>query len=85
MPEPQQATTNLYERAVDGPFAALCGGGQDNDGNMEDCITIAQLAGGGYALGDTKPEGKNRELRMTASEITSFARGWLEQLTDTTA
>ncbi|MFJ9128958.1 DUF397 domain-containing protein [Streptomyces sp. NPDC102340] len=80
-----QAATNLYERDVAGPFAALCGGGQDNDGNMESCITLAELNGGGYALGDTKPEGKDRELRMSADEITKFARGWLASHPDVTA
>ncbi|MFJ8668108.1 DUF397 domain-containing protein [Streptomyces sp. NPDC093600] len=69
--------SNLYEREVSGPFAALCGGGTDNDGNMESCITLAELHGGGYALGDSKPEGAGRELRMSAREITEFAREWL--------
>ncbi|MFE6098623.1 DUF397 domain-containing protein [Streptomyces laurentii] len=69
--------TDLYEREVTGPFAALCGGGTDNDGNMESCITLAELRGGGYALGDSKPEGTGRELRMSAAEITAFAREWL--------
>ncbi|PYC87749.1 DUF397 domain-containing protein [Streptomyces tateyamensis] len=67
---------NLYERDVTGPFAALCGGGT-NDGSMEDCISVAELAGGGYALGDTKADGAGRELRMTRDEITSFAEAWL--------
>ncbi|MEY9946931.1 ATP-binding protein [Kitasatospora sp. GAS1066B] len=69
---------NLYDRPVSGPFAALCGGGT-NDGSMEDCISVAELAGGGYALGDTKPEGAGRELRMSRDEITSFAEAWLAQ------
>ncbi|MEU8541727.1 DUF397 domain-containing protein [Streptomyces sp. NPDC048717] len=69
--------TDLYAREVSGPFAALCGGGTDNDGNMESCITLAELHGGGYALGDSKPEGAGRELRMSAAEITAFAREWL--------
>ncbi|MDT9690306.1 hypothetical protein Q5762_18560 [Streptomyces sp. P9(2023)] len=50
--------SDLYEREVSGPFAALCGGGTANDGNMESCITLAELHGGGYALGET--------LRLTA-------------------
>lgn len=72
--------SDLYEREVSGPFAALCGGGTDNDGNMESCITLAELRGGGYALRDTKPEGVGRELRMSADEITAFARGWLARV-----
>ncbi|MFF9644695.1 DUF397 domain-containing protein [Kitasatospora aureofaciens] len=69
--------SNLYESEIVGPFAALCGGGTDNDGSMESCISVAELAGGGYALGDTKPEGAGRELRMSREEITSFAEAWL--------
>ncbi|WP_432114958.1 DUF397 domain-containing protein [Streptomyces sp. S1] len=69
--------SDLYEREVSGEFAALCGGGTDNDGNMESCITLAELHGGGYALGDSKPGGAGRELRMSAEEITAFARGWI--------
>ncbi|PZT76333.1 MULTISPECIES: DUF397 domain-containing protein [unclassified Streptomyces] len=70
---------NLYEQQVSGPYASFCAGGTDNDGNMESCLTLAELAGGGYSLGDSKPEGAGRELRMTAEEITTFARGWLAQ------
>lgn len=44
---------------------------------MESCLTLAELAGGGYALGDSKPEGEGRQLRMSADELTTFAQGWL--------
>ena len=64
---------NLYDKPIAGPFKALCGGGTDNDGSMEDCVTIAPLAGGGYALGDTKEEGQGRELRMSRAELLAFA------------
>lgn len=69
---------NLYEKEIAGPFTRLCGGGSDDD-SMESCLSVASLAGGGYALGDTKPEGEGRELRMSRDEITGFARAWLEQ------
>ncbi|MER8044361.1 DUF397 domain-containing protein [Streptomyces sp. NPDC094032] len=72
--------SDLYERELSGDFAALCGGGTDNDGNMESCITLAELRGGGYALGDSKPEGAGRELRMSAAEITAFARSWIDRI-----
>ncbi|MEV6245520.1 DUF397 domain-containing protein [Streptomyces sp. NPDC051742] len=72
--------SDLYDREVAGPFAALCGGGTDNTGNMESCITLAELHGGGYALGDNKPEGADRELRMSADEITAFARAWIAKV-----
>ncbi|MCX4799658.1 DUF397 domain-containing protein [Streptomyces sp. NBC_01242] len=82
MKAPEPTSTNLYEREIDGPFSALCGGGQDNDGNMESCISIADLGGGGYALGDTKPEGAGQQLRMSEGEITSFARAWIAKIDD---
>ncbi|WP_274032566.1 DUF397 domain-containing protein [Streptomyces sp. MMBL 11-1] len=72
------AGESLYDQEITGPFAAMCGGGTDNDGNMESCISIAPLAGGGYALGDTKPDGAGRELRMTKAEIQSFVDRWTE-------
>jgi hypothetical protein len=70
---------NLYERAISGPFVALCGGGDNGDDSMESCISVAELYGGGYALRGTKPEDSGRELRMSRDEITTFARGWMEQ------
>ncbi|WP_406362430.1 DUF397 domain-containing protein [Streptomyces sp. NBC_01579] len=76
MKEPQ---VPLYDREVTGPFAALCGGGTDNDGSMESCITVAELAGGGFALGGNKPEDAGRELRGSREEIASFARAFLDQ------
>ncbi|WP_329368642.1 DUF397 domain-containing protein [Streptomyces sp. NBC_00669] len=68
---------NLYDSPVAGEFAALCGGGTDNDGSMEDCLTLAELAGGGFAVRDTKTAGEGRELRFSEAELTSFATGWL--------
>lgn len=65
--------SNLYEQQITGPFAAFCGGGTDNDGSSEDCLEIAPIKGGGYALRDAKPEGSGRELRFTKSELIAFA------------
>ncbi|MER6942471.1 hypothetical protein ABT294_00485 [Nonomuraea sp. NPDC000554] len=73
-------TNNLYERPVEGPFKALCGGGDNSDGTMEDCLSIAPLSGGGYALGDTKAAGAGRELRMSRSELVNAARAILNDL-----
>ncbi len=64
---------NLYDKPVVGPFAAFCGGSTDNDGSSEDCLEIAPLKGGGYAVRDAKPEGADRELRFTKSELIAFA------------
>ncbi|GLW05564.1 hypothetical protein Misp01_06940 [Microtetraspora sp. NBRC 13810] len=73
---------NLYEQVVAGPFKKLCGGGDNSDGTMEDCLTVAPLSGGGFALGDSKPAGAGRELRMSKVELTSFARAWLSGLAE---
>ncbi|WP_405667996.1 DUF397 domain-containing protein [Streptomyces sp. NBC_00055] len=75
----EQPQVPLYDREVTGPFSVLCGGGDNKDGSMEDCLTVAELAGGGYAIGGTKPEDAGRELRGSRDEITSFAKAWLEQ------
>lgn len=75
MPQPE---VPLYDRTPVGPFSALCGGNEDNDGSQESCMTVAELAGGGYALGGNKPEDAGRELRMSRDEITGFAKAWLE-------
>lgn len=66
---------NLYESEITGPFAALCGGNTDNTGSGETCMSLAELAGGGYAIGDTKPEGAGREaLRFTKEELIAGAQ-----------
>ncbi|MDR3081963.1 MAG: DUF397 domain-containing protein [Streptomyces sp.] len=72
-------TTELYQRPITGEFAAYCGGNSGND--VESCVTVAELGGGGYALRDTKLDGQDEqpELRMSADEITKFAVGWLAQ------
>lgn len=70
---PEQS--DLYAREVEGPFASFCGGGTDNDGTMESCISIAELKGGGYALRGTKPEDTGKELRFSAAEIVDFVKG----------
>jgi hypothetical protein len=72
---------NLYGKHVNGPFKPLCGGGDNSDGTMEDCLAIAPLAGGGYALGDTKAAGAGRELRMSRDELVKGARAILAELT----
>jgi hypothetical protein len=64
---------NLYERPVAGDFSFLCNGNGTEE-NMESCLSLAQLAGGGYAIRDTKDEGAGRELRGTAEELLSFAQ-----------
>ncbi|WP_432743433.1 DUF397 domain-containing protein [Streptomyces sp. JH002] len=64
---------NLYDQVIAGPFHALCGGGEDSDGTMEDCLTLAELAGGGYAVRDTKLGDNSPELRFTKAELIAAA------------
>jgi hypothetical protein len=66
---------DLYQSEITGPFAKLCGGGTDNDGDMESCVSLAQLRGGGFAVRDTKlPASSGQELRFTASELVALAQ-----------
>jgi hypothetical protein len=64
---------NLYDRPIAGPFQALCGGGT-NDGSMEDCLDVAPLQGGGYALKDTKLGDASPVLRFTKAELIAAAQ-----------
>jgi hypothetical protein len=61
--------TDLYDRDITGPFQALCGGGDNKDGSMEDCLEIAPLDGGGYAVRDTKLGDESPELRFDRAEL----------------
>lgn len=71
--------TNPYMDEVVGEFRAFCGGGNDKDGNMEDCISMADLKGGGFALRDTKSEGAGMELRGSEAELIALGRGLKEK------
>ncbi|MER6525337.1 DUF397 domain-containing protein [Streptomyces sp. NPDC001508] len=71
------ARTNLYElpAAADAPARTWCGG--NLGGDNETCVTTTQLAGtDAFAVTDSKPEGSGRELRMTGSELDTFAVHW---------
>ncbi|MFE7275563.1 DUF397 domain-containing protein [Streptomyces sp. NPDC057623] len=71
-------TQNLYElsAAADAPTRNWCGG--NLGGDNETCVTTVPLAGtaDSFAVGDSKPEGAGRELRMTGAELDSFALNW---------
>ncbi len=64
---------NLYESTIAGPFKALCSGGDNSSGSMEDCLSFAELATGGYAVRDTKLGDESPELRFTKAELLNFA------------
>lgn len=67
--------SDLYKAKVIGPYTALCGGGNDNDGSAEDCMNVAELAGGiGYAVADTKLGADSPVLRYTKAELVTGAR-----------
>jgi hypothetical protein len=67
--------SDLYNTEIAGPFKALCGGSNDNDGTQEDCLSIAELANGaGYAVADTKLGDGSPVLRYNKAELVSGAR-----------
>ncbi|UXY33038.1 DUF397 domain-containing protein [Streptomyces sp. HUAS TT20] len=68
---------NLYEMhaAADTPARTWCGG--NLGGDNETCVTTTPLAeADAFIVGDSKPEGAGRELRMTGAELDSFALRW---------
>ena len=72
---------NLYDgRAIAGPYTRLCGGGT-NDESMEDCLDVAPLEGGGFALRDSKLGDESPVMRFTRSELIAAA----QQIPDTVA
>ncbi|MFJ1700427.1 DUF397 domain-containing protein [Streptomyces sp. NPDC088252] len=75
--------SSLYSRPVEGEFSYLCNGNGTEE-NMESCLSLAQLNGGGYAIRDTKAEGAGRELRGTSTELLNFAQHILDTVTPPT-
>lgn len=67
--------SSLYDLPLDGvEFTNYCGGNLQSE--HESCIGIARIPGtDGFVLRDTKPEGADRELRVTADELRDFVRG----------
>jgi hypothetical protein len=71
--------SNLYAlpAAADAPAKKWCGG--NLGGDNETCVTTVPLVGvDAFAVGDSKPEGAGRELRMTGAELDSFALRWVK-------
>jgi hypothetical protein len=70
--------TSLYDlpAVADAPARKWCGG--NLDGDNETCLTTRPLAGAAdaFIVGDSKPEGAGREVRMTGPELDSFAVEW---------
>ncbi|MEU6318115.1 DUF397 domain-containing protein [Streptomyces sp. NPDC047009] len=68
---------NLYElpAAADAPAKKWCGG--NLGGDNETCVTTRPLASvDAFVVGDSKPEGAGRELRMSGPELDTFALNW---------
>ncbi|MFJ8605464.1 DUF397 domain-containing protein [Streptomyces shenzhenensis] len=67
------AKTNLYELPAAGaPARKWCG--SSLGGDNETCVTTTRLTGmDAFAVTDSKPEGTGHELRMTGSELDTFA------------
>ncbi|MFF9483662.1 DUF397 domain-containing protein [Streptomyces sp. NPDC014676] len=65
--------TSLYGRELVGPYDYMCNTDGSNT-DMESCLGIAGLKGGGYSITGTKPEDSGRELRGTVGELRAFYR-----------
>ena len=65
---------NLYDKSIVGPFESLCGGNTDNNGDADDCVSVADLEGGGYAVRDAKLGEASPELRFTRDELIELGR-----------
>lgn len=60
--------SGLYERKLVGPYDYMCNTDGTNT-DMESCLGVAELAGGGYSITGNKPEDTGRELRGTLGEM----------------
>ncbi|WP_428957845.1 DUF397 domain-containing protein [Streptomyces sp. cg35] len=69
----RQATTGLYGAALVGPHTYLCNTDGSNT-DMESCLGVAELVGGGYSVNGNKPEDSGRELRGTLAEMRGLFR-----------
>jgi hypothetical protein len=68
---------NLYalSAVADAPAKKWCGG--NLGGDNETCVTTAPLVNlDAFVVGDSKPEGAGRELRMSGAELDTFAVAW---------
>ncbi|MGW2550077.1 DUF397 domain-containing protein [Streptomyces sp. NPDC001635] len=69
---------NLYELAAttEAPARKWCGG--NLGGDNETCVTTQPLTGvDAFVVGDSKPEGAGREVRMSGAELDAFAINWV--------
>jgi hypothetical protein len=64
-------TGDLYTRGLVGPHTYMCNTDGSNT-DMESCLGIAELAGGGYSIGGNKPEDSGHEVRGTLDELRSL-------------
>jgi hypothetical protein len=73
MPQKDPASTDLYARDLLGPYDYMCNTDGSNT-DMESCLGIAELAGGGYSITGNKPEDTGRELRGSVGELRDLYR-----------
>lgn len=60
--------TGLYERDLVGPYDYMCNTDGSNT-DMESCLGLAELAGGGYSIKGVSEEHSGREVRGTLGEL----------------
>jgi hypothetical protein len=69
----QSEPEGLYDRKLVGPYDYMCNTDGSNT-DMESCLGVAELEGGGYSINGNKPEDTGRELRGTLGELRALYR-----------
>ncbi|MGW0996412.1 hypothetical protein [Streptomyces sp. NPDC002520] len=73
--DPANSRKGIYNQPLVGPHSYMCNTDGSNT-DMESCLGVAELVGGGYSINGNKPEDTGRELRGTLDEL----RGLYQQL-----
>jgi hypothetical protein len=68
-----ETNANLYSRDLVGPYNYMCNTDGSNT-DMESCLGIAELKGGGYSITGNKAEDSGRELRGSLDEFRALYR-----------
>jgi hypothetical protein len=66
--DPANSREGIYTQALVGPHAYMCNTDGSNT-DMESCLGVAELVGGGYSIAGNKAVDSGREVRGTLSEL----------------